>query len=184
MDLSDEEIEHMEDEGLVGDEEEPACPYLQFPMGSRARGRCARLRTIPIGEHVGIDWELLSTLGEIERARQIVGLDTPWSRLFELAMEDSYPELTVEFCSTFTYAPHPTDYVEDPYFPVHEVTFRLAGQQFEMSVREFAVHTGSYDDGQADAYQFLEGHFQGSIWEILAKRPPPLKIPCTDTCTM
>ncbi|KAJ0959608.1 hypothetical protein HanPSC8_Chr00c017g0800751 [Helianthus annuus] len=47
--------------------EEPACPYLQFPMGSRARGRCARLRTIEIGEHVGIDWELLTTLGEVER---------------------------------------------------------------------------------------------------------------------
>ncbi|MFS7975796.1 hypothetical protein Hanom_Chr10g00884901 [Helianthus anomalus] len=67
-------------------------------------------------------------------------------------MEDSYPELTYEFCSTFTYAPHPADYVEDPLFPVPEVTFRLAGQQFEMSVREFAVHTGCYDVGQADSY--------------------------------
>ena len=89
-------------------------------------------------------------MGEVERARDIVGLDTPWSRLFELAMEDSYPELTVEFLSTFTYAPHPADYVEDPNFPVHEVTFRLVGQQFMMSVREFAVHTGLYTEPELD----------------------------------
>ncbi|XP_022004389.1 UDP-glycosyltransferase 87A2 [Helianthus annuus] len=49
MDSSDDEIEHMEAEGEVGDEGEPAYPYLQFPQGSRARGRCARLRTIEIG---------------------------------------------------------------------------------------------------------------------------------------
>ncbi|KAJ0495393.1 hypothetical protein HanIR_Chr12g0608291 [Helianthus annuus] len=177
MDLSDEEIEHMEAEGEVGDEEEPACPYLQFPMGSRARGRCARLRTIEIGEHVGIDWELLSTVGEVERARDIVGLDTPWSRLFELAMEDSYPELTVEFLSTFTYAPHPADYVEDPAFPVHEVTFRLAGQEFEMSVREFAVHTGLYTEPELDtdlytqAVTMMDRQTLISFWRAISRAP-------------
>ncbi|KAJ0779457.1 hypothetical protein HanPI659440_Chr06g0226731 [Helianthus annuus] len=71
MDSSDDEIEHMEAEGEVGDEGEPACPYLQFPQGSRARGSCARLRTIQIGEHVGIDWELLDTVGEVARARDV-----------------------------------------------------------------------------------------------------------------
>ncbi|KAJ0764809.1 hypothetical protein HanPI659440_Chr08g0296341 [Helianthus annuus] len=65
-------------------------------------------------------------------------------------MEDSYPELTVEFLSTFTYAPHPADYVEDPNFPVQEVTFRLAGQQFQMSVREFAVLTCLYTEPELD----------------------------------
>ncbi|MFS7934560.1 putative DNA-directed RNA polymerase [Helianthus anomalus] len=149
MDSSDDEIEHMEAQGEVWDEGEPTCPYLQFPQGSRARGRCARLRTIEIGGHVGIDWELLDTLGEVARARDIVGVDTPWSRLFELAMEDSYPELTIEFLSTFTYAPHPADYVEDPNFPVHEVTFRLAGQEFQMSVRQFAVLTDFDGDQMA-----------------------------------
>ncbi|KAJ0567817.1 hypothetical protein HanIR_Chr06g0289151 [Helianthus annuus] len=176
MDLSDEEIEHI-DEGVEGGEEEPECPYLQFPVGSRARGRCARLRTIPIGEHVGIDWELLATVGEIERAREIVGLDTPWSRLFQLAMEDSYPELTYEFCSTFTYAPHPADYVEDPLFPVHEVTFRLAGQQFEMSVREFAVHTGLYTEPELDtdlytqAVTMMDRQTLISFWRAISRVP-------------
>ncbi|KAM0057520.1 hypothetical protein Hdeb2414_s0005g00159111 [Helianthus debilis subsp. tardiflorus] len=147
MDSSDDEIEHMEAEGEVGEE---VCPYLQFPQGSRVRRRCARLRTMEIGGHVGIDWELLETLGEAAQTRDIVGLDTPWSRLFQTVMEDSYRELTIEFLSTFTYAPHPADYVEDPDFPVHEVTFRLAGQQFVMSVREFAVHTDLYIEPELD----------------------------------
>ncbi|KAJ0575400.1 hypothetical protein HanIR_Chr05g0212311 [Helianthus annuus] len=167
----------MEAEGEVGDEEEPTCPYLQFPMGSRARGRCARLRTIEIGEHVGIEWELLSTVGEVERAREIVGLDTPWSRLFELAMEDSCLELTVEFLSTFTYAPHPADYVENPAFPVHEVTFRLAGQEFEMSVREFAVHTGLYTEPELDtdmytqAVTMMDRQTLISFWRVISRAP-------------
>ncbi|KAF5814804.1 hypothetical protein HanXRQr2_Chr03g0115241 [Helianthus annuus] len=177
MDSSDDEIEHMEAEGEVGDEGDPTCPYLQFPQGSRARGRCARLHTIEIGEHVGIDWELLTTLGEVERARDIVGLDTPWSRLFELAMEDSYPELTIEFLSTFTYAPHPADYMEDPNFPVHEVTFRLAGQEFQMSVREFAVVTGLYTEPELDtdlytqAVTMMDRQTLISFWRAISRAP-------------
>ncbi|KAM0008775.1 hypothetical protein Hdeb2414_s0105g00795601 [Helianthus debilis subsp. tardiflorus] len=92
-------------------------------------------------------------------------------------MEDSYPELTYEFCSTFTYAPHPADYVEDPLFPVHEVTFRLAGQQFEMSVREFAVHTGLYTEPELDtdlytqAVTMMDRQTLISFWRAISRVP-------------
>ncbi|KAF5774746.1 hypothetical protein HanXRQr2_Chr13g0604181 [Helianthus annuus] len=92
-------------------------------------------------------------------------------------MEDSYPELTVEFCSTFTYTPHPADYVEDPHFPVHEVTFRLAGQQFDMSVREFAVHTGLYTEPELDtdlytqAVTMMDRQTLISFWRVISRAP-------------
>ncbi|MFS7941809.1 hypothetical protein Hanom_Chr06g00480751 [Helianthus anomalus] len=92
-------------------------------------------------------------------------------------MEDSYPELTVEFCSTFTYAPHSVDYVEDPLFPVYEVTFRLAGQQFEMSVREFAVHTGLYTEPELDtdlytqAVTMMDRQTLISFWRAISRVP-------------
>ncbi|KAM0058427.1 hypothetical protein Hdeb2414_s0005g00170141 [Helianthus debilis subsp. tardiflorus] len=167
----------MEAEGAVGEEGEPACPYLQFSQGSRARGRCARLRTIEIGGHVGIDWDLLETVGEAARARDIVGIDTPWSRLFQIAMEDSYPKLTVEFLSTFTNAPNPADYLEDLDFPVHEVTFRLLGQQFQMSVREFVVHTGLYTEPELDtdlytqAVTVMDRQTLISFWRAISRVP-------------
>ncbi|MFS7995898.1 hypothetical protein Hanom_Chr12g01123461 [Helianthus anomalus] len=54
-----------------------------------------------IGAHVGIDWGLLETVGEDARARDIIGMDSPFSRLFQTTLEDSYRELTVEFISIY-----------------------------------------------------------------------------------
>ncbi|KAL8232846.1 hypothetical protein R6Q57_002624 [Mikania cordata] len=44
--------------------------------------------------------------GEAGRARAILGEDTPWTRLFELAELPTYRLLTVEFLSTFRYRAH------------------------------------------------------------------------------
>ncbi|MFS7992779.1 hypothetical protein Hanom_Chr12g01086341 [Helianthus anomalus] len=101
--------------------------YLTFLLASDRHERCVKLHTMEIGGHVGIDWELLRSMDESARAREIVGLETLFARLFQIATEESYREITVEFLSPFIYASHLEDYVEDLDHPMHEITFRLAG---------------------------------------------------------
>ncbi|MFS7937490.1 hypothetical protein Hanom_Chr05g00428171 [Helianthus anomalus] len=74
---------------------------------------------------MGIDWEFLESVDKAARAGEIVGLETPFARLFQIATKDSYRVIAVEFLSSFIYAPHPEDNVEDPDHPVHEITFLL-----------------------------------------------------------
>ncbi|MFS7964118.1 hypothetical protein Hanom_Chr08g00746421 [Helianthus anomalus] len=124
--------------------------YLEFPGGSRRYRRCKKLRTMEIGAHERIN-------GEAVMVRDIIRLDSRFLRLFQTALEDSYRELTVEFISTFIYQPHPADYVEDPDHVVHEITFRLAGQEFGMSLRQFAVHSGLYTAVELDTDIYMQG---------------------------
>ncbi|MFS7964341.1 hypothetical protein Hanom_Chr08g00749111 [Helianthus anomalus] len=46
--------------------------------------------------------------------------------------------------------PHPDDYVEDSDHLVHEITFRLASQEFGISLRDFVVHSGLYTQAELD----------------------------------
>ena len=112
----------------------PNHPYLTFPAGSVANRRCAKLRTMHVAGHAHIDWPFLESVGEAARARDIIGIETPWSRLFQIAAEDSFRELTVEFISSFFLRDRPEGYVEDPEHPFHEIYFRLAGQLHELSI--------------------------------------------------
>ncbi|KAM0049658.1 hypothetical protein Hdeb2414_s0008g00288461 [Helianthus debilis subsp. tardiflorus] len=89
--------------------------------------------------------------------REIVGLDTPFARLFHTTMEDSYREITVEFLSSFIYAPHPDDYVEDPDHVVHKITFHLASQEFGMSLRDFVVHSALHTQAKLDTNIYTQG---------------------------
>ncbi|KAD2394117.1 hypothetical protein E3N88_41094 [Mikania micrantha] len=109
-------------------------PILQFPEGSTAFGRCAKFRTMRIGRQKAIDWDVLTEIGERERAERWIGEETPWRRLFELAFQPSYREVVVEFLSTFTFRPR----------GVPEVVFSMLRQRHEMSLAEFAVITGLY----------------------------------------
>ncbi|KAL8189495.1 hypothetical protein R6Q57_029061 [Mikania cordata] len=53
-----------------------------------------------------IDWGVFADAGKAVRAKAILGEDTPWTRLFELAELPSYRLITVEFLSTFRYRAH------------------------------------------------------------------------------
>ncbi|MFS8023154.1 hypothetical protein Hanom_Chr16g01448121 [Helianthus anomalus] len=131
--------------------------YLMLPLASDRHERCAKLCTMEIGGHVGIYWELLKTVDETAWAREIVGFDTPFARLFHTVIEDLYREITVKFLSSFIYGPHPNDYVEDLDHVVHEITFRLAGQEFGMSLRVFVGHSGLYTHAELDTYIYTQG---------------------------
>ncbi|KAD5961508.1 hypothetical protein E3N88_12981 [Mikania micrantha] len=109
-------------------------PILQFPEGSTAFGRCAKFRTMRIGRQKAIDWDVLTEIGERERAERWIGEETLWRRLFELAFQPFYREVVVEFLSTFTFRPG----------GVPEVVFSMLRQRHEMSLAEFAVITGLY----------------------------------------
>ena len=87
-----------------------------------------------------------------DTVRQVIGQDSPWDRLFRIGAAPSYRPLLVEFLSTFRYRPRPDDRTnsdfDDPNLPdpSPEITFRLFGEVFEMSLRQFVVATGFYTD--------------------------------------
>ncbi|KAK1407262.1 hypothetical protein QVD17_38876 [Tagetes erecta] len=75
--------------------------YLLFPEDEVAQEKCNKLKKMTVGGHIAIDWTFLDEIAETNRAREIIGIDTPWARLFEAAANVSYRELTVEFLSSF-----------------------------------------------------------------------------------
>ncbi|KAF5798759.1 hypothetical protein HanRHA438_Chr07g0307001 [Helianthus annuus] len=148
-----------------------------FLLGSYRYERCMKLCTMEIGGHVGSDWDLLETITGAARAREIVGLNIPFARLFQIAIEDSYCEITLEFLTSFIYEPHPDDYVEDPDHPTHEITFCLVGQEFQTSLRDFAVHSGLYTLAELDTNIYIQGvraldrHYLITFWMPIARVP-------------
>ncbi|MFS7946640.1 hypothetical protein Hanom_Chr06g00538761 [Helianthus anomalus] len=68
--------------------------------------------------------------------------------------------MACEFLASFEFTPRPADQPEDlndPDDPWVEVSFRLAGQWHEMSLREFAVHNGLYLMKETDTSVYAEG---------------------------
>ncbi|KAK1441601.1 hypothetical protein QVD17_07617 [Tagetes erecta] len=110
-----------------------------------------------VGGHIHIDWDLLNELHEGDRCQEIIGFNTPWSRLFDIATRPSYCELTVEFLSSFVFNRPPRDYVEDPAQPFREITFRLCGVYRSMTLREFACRSGLYMEEELDTPLYTEG---------------------------
>ncbi|KAL8229062.1 hypothetical protein R6Q57_013962 [Mikania cordata] len=89
-------------------------------------------------------WGVLADAGEAVHARAILGEDTPWTRLFELAELPTYRLITVEFLSTFRYRAHQAAVREedDEELPP-DIEFSLGGQHFQMSIEWFFVHLAS-----------------------------------------
>ncbi|MFS7975059.1 hypothetical protein Hanom_Chr10g00876031 [Helianthus anomalus] len=100
-----------------------------------------------IGGHVAIDWAFLETVGEAAKARDITGLDTLWSRLFET----------------------------DPDHPFHEIRFRLAREVHEMSLETFAVHSELYTPQELATDLYTDGIRETdtlvSFWMVIAMIP-------------
>ncbi|KAL8215953.1 hypothetical protein R6Q57_022790 [Mikania cordata] len=109
-----------------------------------------------------IDWGVLGDCGEAERGRAILGEDTPWTRLFDLAELPSYRLITVEFLSTFRYRAHQAAVRvdEDAKLPP-DIEFSLCGQHFEMSIERFAVYLGIYYELETVTDGFAHGLTQG-----------------------
>ncbi|KAD7477994.1 hypothetical protein E3N88_01130 [Mikania micrantha] len=80
--------------------------WLQFEEESATLMRCCRILRMSVPTLRCIDWGLLADAGEAVRARAILGEDTPWTRLFDLAELPTYRLITVEFLSTFRYRAH------------------------------------------------------------------------------
>ncbi|KAL8188688.1 hypothetical protein R6Q57_029708 [Mikania cordata] len=86
--------------------------------------------TLALSQHEWLQFEpgVLEDCGEAERARAILGEDTPWTRLFELAELSTYRLITVEFLSTFKYRAHQAAVraEEDVELPL-DIEFSLGG---------------------------------------------------------
>ncbi|KAL8208038.1 hypothetical protein R6Q57_007450 [Mikania cordata] len=123
--------------------------WLQFETASAAEMRSRRILRMSMGTPCCIDWGVLADCGEAKRARVILGEDTLWTRLFELAELPTYSLITMEFLSTFRYRAHQAAVrVEEEAELPPNIEFSLGGQHFEMSIEQFAVHLGMYYFGQ------------------------------------
>ncbi|KAL8205559.1 hypothetical protein R6Q57_009110 [Mikania cordata] len=121
-------------------------PWLQFPQGTVARSRRDRLLRKEMGQQKAIDYDLLAELGQLERMTAIIGEDTPWSRLFEMTFAPQYRLITVEFLSTFVYRPRGPDYQPQAGAQPSEISFRLCGFVYELSLAEFGNALGLYTE--------------------------------------
>ncbi|KAL8217275.1 hypothetical protein R6Q57_024112 [Mikania cordata] len=121
-------------------------PWLQFPQKTVARSRRDRLLRKEMGQQKAIDYDLLAELGQQERMTTIIGEDTPWSRLFEMTFAPQYRPITVEFLSTFVYRPCGPDYQPQAGAQPSEISFRLCGFAYELSLAEFGNALGLYTE--------------------------------------
>ncbi|KAD3068671.1 hypothetical protein E3N88_36551 [Mikania micrantha] len=122
-------------------------PWLAFPQGTSARRRRDRLLKKEMGNQKAIDYDLLAELGQQERMTAIIGEDTPWSRLFEMTYAPQYRLITVEFLSTFRYRPQAPDFQPQPgQAQPAEVSFRLCGAVYHLSLAEFGSVLGLYTE--------------------------------------
>ncbi|KAL8211212.1 hypothetical protein R6Q57_005649 [Mikania cordata] len=110
-----------------------------------------RLLKKETGHQKAIDYDLLTQLGEEQRMVAIIGEDTPWSRLFEMTYAPQHRLPTVEFLSTFVFRPQAPDFQPEPGQPhLAEISFRLCGDSYALSLREFAVVTDLYTEAETD----------------------------------
>ncbi|KAJ0800465.1 hypothetical protein HanPI659440_Chr03g0103341 [Helianthus annuus] len=65
-------------------------PYLAFEHESEAYHRCDKFRRMEIDGHAAVDWTTLEEVDEAARARDFIGHDTPWDRLFHQAYLPSF----------------------------------------------------------------------------------------------
>ncbi|KAL8218178.1 hypothetical protein R6Q57_021551 [Mikania cordata] len=119
-------------------------PWLQFSQGKVARNRHDRLLRKDMGQQKAIDYDLLAELGQQERMTTIIGEDTPWSRLFEMTYAPQYRLITVEFLSTFVYRPRGPDFQPQAGPQQSEISFRLCGFPYHLSLAEFGSVPGLY----------------------------------------
>ncbi|KAL8217185.1 hypothetical protein R6Q57_024022 [Mikania cordata] len=115
--------------------------WLQFEPASAVVMRWRRILRMSMGTPRCINWGVLADCGEADRARAILGEDTPWTRLFDLA------ELLVRV-------------EEDAELPL-DIEFSLGGQHFEMSIEQLAVHLGIYYEPETILDDFGQGLTQG-----------------------
>ncbi|KAD5803435.1 hypothetical protein E3N88_14795 [Mikania micrantha] len=64
--------------------------WLQFDPESAAAIRCRRIIRMSVATPRCIDWGVLADAGQAERARAILGEDTQWTRLFDIAELPTY----------------------------------------------------------------------------------------------
>ncbi|KAL8209755.1 hypothetical protein R6Q57_006487 [Mikania cordata] len=122
----------------------------KFPLPS---GNDRAYQTRSVAEEIdgpakAIDYDLLTQIGARERMTTIIGEDTPLSRLFEMCYAPQYRLITVKFLSTFIYRPVDPDFQPQPDHPQSpkEISFRLCGESYDMSLREFAIVSGLYTE--------------------------------------
>ncbi|KAL8211357.1 hypothetical protein R6Q57_005794 [Mikania cordata] len=164
----DVEMPHQEDVAQQGPPLDPETlalsqhEWLQFEPQPAAAAKCRRIIRMSMGTPRCIDWGVLADCEEAVHAKAILGKDTPWTRLFELAELPTYTLIRVEFLSTFRYRAHQAAVrAEDDAELPPDIEFFLGGKHFEMSIERFAVHLGIYYEPETVLNDFAQGLTQG-----------------------
>ncbi|KAJ0836345.1 hypothetical protein HanRHA438_Chr16g0765911 [Helianthus annuus] len=63
-----------------------------------------RLPKMRVGAQKALCWATSEAIGEAQRMQDIIGHDTPWAPLFELAIQPSYRPMIVEFLNVHVYS--------------------------------------------------------------------------------
>ncbi|KAD5802464.1 hypothetical protein E3N88_13824 [Mikania micrantha] len=136
--------------------------WLQFEPESAATMRCRRILRMSVATPRCIDRGVLADAGQAELARAILGEDTPWTRLFNIAELPTDRLITVEFLLTFRYRALQTAVreQEDEELPLN-IEFSLCRQHMEMSIERFAMHLGIYYEPDTVCDTFTLGLTQG-----------------------
>ncbi|KAL8199516.1 hypothetical protein R6Q57_013084 [Mikania cordata] len=113
-------------------------------------------------ETLAMSLGVLADVGEAERARAILGQDTPLTRLFDITELPTYRLITVEFLSTFRYRAHQAAVREQEDEELRpDIEFSLCGQHMDMSIERCAVHLGIYYEPETVRDAFTQGLTQG-----------------------
>ncbi|KAL8225292.1 hypothetical protein R6Q57_017849 [Mikania cordata] len=80
----------------------------------------------------------------------IIGEDTPWSRLFEMTYAPQYRLITMEFLSTFVYRPRGPYYQPQAGPQQLDISFRLCGFAYDLSLAEFGSALGLYTEQELE----------------------------------
>jgi hypothetical protein len=150
--------------------------HIRFPDGSDEQRRFDTIRQMDQDRNSVISWPFIQDVRETDRVRGFIAPDSPWERLFSM-VQPAHREITVEMYSTFRYtplvegAPEPTQQQIDEGQVQPEIRFMLFGQEYRMSLRSFAIHSGLYTEEETHQPVYTEAIHQTPIDELVAWWP-------------
>ncbi|KAK1419649.1 hypothetical protein QVD17_28883 [Tagetes erecta] len=129
---------------------------LQFKLGSDERNKAAKFIRTNMLQHRNMNWVLLSQMNDFDKLE--TWISGKWKEVLKCD-RPQYGELTIEFLSTFHWN-------DGSFNEPDAVSFALGRHTHEMSIPQFAVHTGFYTQEEIATPEFLtglRGAFKGPV---------------------
>lgn len=132
------------------DREPTPPPAVEFP-NPVDQERFERLQTLKIGQSRYIDWDALEAIGLDEEVRELVRVGG-WDRLFAI-QEPVRRDTTLEVLALFSFD---HDAVDTSFDTEDAICFRAFGQPHGMSLTQFSIYLGLYDQDYTDTIDYTQ----------------------------